>query len=335
MQTEEIVVPTRKEWLEARRTLGIGSSDAPAILGISRYKSAFQLYREKLGLEMPTKGDNEQIEWGNILEEPIAQRYALETGRSVRNPRLPGTFTLARSRTVEFMVASVDRYTINPERPEDGEGVLEIKNAHFFVGKSWLDYQEPPAEFQVQLQHQLAVSGEKWGSLAALIGGCRFVWADIPRDEEFIELLIKAEDEFWSRLLRQEPPVPDGSDATKRAIDAMFRKPGTGEIVAFPPELVDVHIELQDAKVAVAEAKNRKNAAENVLRMSIGDNIGGRLPNGTVYTWKPQTRREYVAKETTFRVLRCFEAKRPALPPGKRSALELDIPIDDEGKDTQ
>ena len=323
----EFLFKTRNEWLEGRRTLGIGSSDAPAILGISRYKSAFQLYLEKRGLESASKQENEQIAWGNLLEEPIAQRFAEETGRDVRNPREPGIWRIERSVDVDFMVAAVDRTQRDPQTiARDGEGILEIKNAHFFVGKTWLDTQEPPPEFQVQLQHQLVVTGARWGSIAALIGGCRFVWADVPRDEEFIELLIQAEAEFWKRLTDGNPPDPDGTDATKKAIDRLFTRETSGQIIGLPPDIIDAHIELQDAKVALDKAATRKKAAENTIKMAIGENVGGRLPDGTVYTWKSQTRREYVSKESTFRVLRCSLPKTAALPPGKVSALETDIP---------
>jgi predicted phage-related endonuclease len=287
MSDQSLEFKSRGEWLDARRTLGIGSSDAPAILGISRYKSAFGLYQEKLGVEQPSSGETEQLAWGNILEGPIAERYAQETGRPVFDPRTTaGAFVIRRSTTLEFLV---------------------------------------------QLQHQLAVTGAPWGSIAALIGGCRFVWTDIPRDNEFIEMLIKAEAEFWQRLVDKRPPEPDGSAQATRAINALFRKEATGIVVPFEPELLDAHIELQDAKVAIKEAESRKAAAENKIKLAIGENAGGRFPNGTMYTWKTTNRKAFAVKETSFRVLRPFEPKTTALPPGKRSAV-LEI---EEGMDTQ
>ena len=39
----------RTKWLEARR-LGLGSSDAPVLVGVSRRKSLLELYAEKTGL---------------------------------------------------------------------------------------------------------------------------------------------------------------------------------------------------------------------------------------------------------------------------------------------
>lgn len=331
MDTETLTLPSREAWLKTR-TFGIGSSDAAAVLGISRYKSAFQLYQEKMGLEPPSRTEVELLRWGNILEEPIAQRYREETQRTVRNPRPDdGSFTVQRSLTMPFMVSSVDRYTTNTERPDDGEGVLEIKNAHFFVGKTWIDTQEPPLEFQVQLQHQLAVTGARWGSIAGLIGGSKFLWADVPRDDEFIELLIRAEAEFWQRVKDGNPPTPDGSAASIAAINRMFEREAGGEIVPLGVDLIDAHVNLQDAKAREKQAETERKAAENQIKLAIGEAAGGRLPDGTVYTWKSQTRKSFTTKESTFRVLRVFMPRDPApLPPGKTN-LEIEgIPEGDE-----
>ncbi|MET0742978.1 MAG: lambda-exonuclease family protein [Microvirga sp.] len=328
----ELYFDKKSEWLEARRTLGIGSSDAAAILGISRYKSAFQLFQEKLGVMPASKNETELLEWGNILEEPIAQRYSMETNRRVINPNVTQdgarVFTIIRSQSVDFQIAQVDRFVEklpdqgeNPEEDRDF-GVLEIKNAHFFVGKSWLDEQEPPLEFTVQLQHQLAVTGKQWGSIAALIGGCRFVWGDIARDNEFIELLTKAEDEFWERLKRNEAPPPDGSEWTAKTLAKLF--PGeNGQIIPAPIEAVDWHVELAKAKQQEKDVLATRGQMENRIKAAIGENTGIRLPDGTIYTWKTQRRREFVSKATTFKVLRLTEARKPELPAGTVTPLQL------------
>ena len=313
MSNEIVQFDNRADWLEGRRTMGIGSSDAPAVLGISRYKSSYQLFNEKLGLMPASRGETELIEWGNILEEPIAQRYAQETNRPVTNPNATPNgrrYTVFRSREVDFMLAQVDRIT---EKSPNDVGVLEIKNAHFYTGKSWLDINEPPLEFIVQLQHQLAVTGYQWGSIAALIGGCRFVWTDLARDDEFIELLMRAEEEFWQRLQQKEAPDPDGSERTRAAIGNLFKELD-GTIIGLPTEAIDWDMQLTAAKKAEKIAIELKTEAENKLKVAIGNHTGGRLADGTLYTWKTQTRKAHSVKESTFRVLRAFAPKgRPEL----------------------
>ena len=43
----------REQWLELRKK-GIGGSDSAAIVGLDRYRSAFDVYAEKIGLKTRT-----------------------------------------------------------------------------------------------------------------------------------------------------------------------------------------------------------------------------------------------------------------------------------------
>lgn len=313
--TEALTYQTRDAWLSARQTLGIGSSDAPVILGLSRYATPFVLYNEKLGLVARSEKESEQLAWGNILEEPIAQRYALVTGRSVRNPRVPGTFTIERSKKNDFMIAAVDRYTLaKPDEPDvlpmqrTSEGVLEIKNASIFMANDWLDLQEPPVEFQVQVQHQMAVTGAQWGSIACLIGGSTFVWKDIARDDEFIDMLIEKEREFWNRLLNREPPPIDGSNLTRAVIGKMHPR-DTGTVIELPPDAADLIADRAVLKTAEKQNTDAINEVESKLKAILGDNTAGTLRDGTVVTWKWQARAAHQVKATEFRQLRVTAPK--------------------------
>lgn len=324
MLTETKTFDTRAEWEEARRITGIGSSDAPVILGMSRYKTPFQLYSEKLGLVPSNREETEQLRWGNILEEPIAQRYSEETHRSVRNPKPhPGAFVIERSREVEFMIAQIDRYTIRLATPEEQaaaivaggtmpineEGVLEIKNAHFFMAEDWLEMQEPPAEFQIQLQHQLAVTGLKWGSIACLIGGVKFVWKDLARDDEFIDLLITKEREFWSMLQNHVPPRIDGTEKTKAIIGKLHPK-DNGLTIELGVDALELVEERETLKAGIKKAEERVTQIENTLKLAIGPNTAGAFRDGTVVTYKHQSRAGYTVQATEYRQLRVARSKK-------------------------
>lgn len=74
---------------------------------------------------------------------------------------------------------------------------------------------EIPSSYLAQVQHYLAVTGYKKAYIAVLIGGNRFIWKEIERDEELINLIIDKEKDFWERyILGNEIPDMDGSDAT-------------------------------------------------------------------------------------------------------------------------
>ena len=288
----------RDEWLAARG-LGLGSSDAPAILGVSRYKSPLQLYCEKLGLV--ERGPMlERQKWGLVLEAPIADAFEQETGRAVL---APPPHTIQVHDTLDWLRCSVDRYQV-PEAPKlpppcEGVGVLEVKNADIHLGSEWTS--EPPIEYQVQLQHQLAVTGYQWGSIAALIGGNHFVWQDLKRDEDFIAILMAEEEKFYKRLLEKTPPPPDGSDGTKKLLAQLYPK-DTGVSIALPVEAVDWDERMRELKGVVKQANEEIQYFENLIKDKLKDATTGALPNGAAYVWKYQTRAGYTVEPTEFRM---------------------------------
>lgn len=311
---------TREAWLEARQTYGIGSSDVPAILGLSRFQSPLALYHQKLGITIEHPRTAEQRKWGQLLEEPIARAYADETKRIVVNPNEEGDYSIMRSIPHPFMLASVDRYVLprTPDAephgvppPADGMGILEVKNAHLFMADQWgpENNNEPPVEYQVQLQHQLAVSEAQWGSIAALIGGSMFVWTDLARDEALIKTLIEIESDFMRRLELREPPSADGSESTRQVLKALYPK-DDGTSITLPAEALEWSDALQTAKTQGKLAKAEEDKYSNLLRQALGESTYGLLPDGTSYSHKWQKRKEFVSPEAEFRVLRYHQGKK-------------------------
>ena len=72
---------SEQQWLELRRQ-GIGGSDAASILGISPFKTARDLYYEKLGQDshIPDEFQWVPFEIGSTLEDLVARIFAQKTG---------------------------------------------------------------------------------------------------------------------------------------------------------------------------------------------------------------------------------------------------------------
>ncbi|MCX2499574.1 YqaJ viral recombinase family protein, partial [Plesiomonas shigelloides] len=71
---------THEQWLAIRQQ-GIGSSDAAAAIGLSRYKSPLTLWLEKTGRKAcDDLSQNAAVQWGIALEPLLAQVYAKRTG---------------------------------------------------------------------------------------------------------------------------------------------------------------------------------------------------------------------------------------------------------------
>lgn len=292
--------PSKEAWLKGRR-FGIGASEASAVLGLNPWKSPLQLYAEKLELAEPDAVESEAMEWGLLLEPVIADRYRAATGRKLADPE-PNT--LYRSREHDFMTASFDRLIVGDPR---GVGVLQIKTTGQFKADDWED--EPPVYYQVQTQQEMAIAGATWGSLAVLIGGQRFRWFDLARNDRFVGLLIEREAAFWQRLVTMDPPPVDGSDSAREVLRRLYPRETPGLVVNLPGEAMEWDNGLRVLKDSIKGNEEMKQELENRIKAAIGEAECGVLPNGTTYTWKASERKGYVVEATTVRTLRRKEAK--------------------------
>lgn len=283
----------RAAWLNARRA-GIGSSDAAAILGVSPFASALSVYVDKIG-EALDREASEAMKWGSILEPLIIEEFAKETGRVAHAHGM-----LLANVSRPWQIATLDAVQRRGPDILDG-GVLEIKATGHRVG----DWDEGiPPHVMVQVQHQLAVTDLAWGSVAVLQRGCALKWADFERDDRFIdEVLIPTEAEFWRRVEAREPVDPDGSEASRKALKALYPR-DSGEIVSLPGDLIELDDERVTLKQSVKDAEKRIEIIDQRIVSALGDASEGVLANGVIYTHRTQSRKEYVVKAQEFRVLR-------------------------------
>lgn len=298
---ELIVCGDKADWLVKRKT-GIGASDAAAVLNVSPWKGPVDLWGEKVGIIEPGDEETEAMKWGLRLEDAIADAYAEETDRLVVNP---GRWTIARSTAHPFMLATLDREIVPID--ERGPGLLEIKTASFFKKDDWAD--EPPLAYQIQLQHQLAVKGYQWGSLAVLLGGQRFLRIDMDRNEEFIARLILHEAAFWQLVQKEEAPAIDGSEGAKELLARLYPKETPGKSVALPAEAVTWHQNLATAKDELKRLTADAQTWKNMLAEAMGDAETGYLPNADAYTYKRVEKKEYTVAAQAYRELRFKPAK--------------------------
>lgn len=298
-----VTYASREDWL-AHRNDGIGASEAAAILGVNPYLSPFALWSEKLGL-VDSREESEAMHWGLQLEPLVAEHYATTTGRIVM---ADPPYTVHVSVEQPWMRATLDR-TVRDETQPGVIGVLELKTANARLAHDWAD--EPPLPYVVQVQHQLAVTGYQWGSLAVLIGGQTFRWVDVPRNDDFIAILIAREAEFWRRLVERDAPDVDGSESAREALAKLYpRERPDADPVALPPEADEWDAMRQQALEDIKAAETRKAEAEAHLKALIADAPAGLLPGGVKYTWQTQQRKGYVVEPSSVRVLRRLEAKR-------------------------
>lgn len=252
---------SRIEWLHLRKS-GIGGSDASAILGFNRWKSAFQLYIEKTS-DFVEEINNEFIYWGNVLEDVVAQEFAKRTGKKVQRVN-----RMLRHRDYPFMTANLDRRIVGEK------AILECKTTSTYNNQAW-DGEDVPAAYICQLQHYLAVTGYEKAYIAVLIGGNNFVWKEVERDDEFIELMIEREKDFWeNHVLANVPPAIDGSSSASEFLAKMYPQ-DDGSAIMLDEQMNTVIEAIESLKAEEKQLETQRKEYENQLKMTLEDAAEG------------------------------------------------------------
>lgn len=272
----------RSEWLDLRRR-GIGGSDAAAICGQSRYKSAFELWLEKTAApEYVDDADNEPMEWGRRLEPLVADVVAEREGMDL----VPVHALLAHPDR-PWQLANIDRAAYDRT---GGLGVYEGKTAGHFAGADWEGDAVPDA-YLLQGMHYLAVTGMPWVLYGVLIGGQRLAIRRVQRDDELIAHLTTLEADFWRRVVERTPPDPDGSKSCTELLAHMWDvKPGA-VLTLDPDEVEPLLIERATHDAVEKAAAKAKAEVENRLKAALGEHEIAVGPDGRqIYTWKEHER---------------------------------------------
>ncbi|WP_323011282.1 lambda-exonuclease family protein [Castellaniella sp.] len=265
----------RAEWLEVRKT-GIGGSDAAAAVGLSPYKSPLELWLEKTNrdatLPKPDPQDTtEPVYWGTLLEPIVAAAYTQQTGRKVRKVN-----AVLQHPQYPWMLANLDREVISNSAVQ----ILECKTTGEYGARLWRE--GVPEYVQLQVQHQLAVTGKRAADVAVLLCGQRLDVYRIERDDELIGRLIQLEAQFWDYVVRDIPPPADGSVSADRALRCLY--PGHGGAVDFSDDRT-LSATFADLVMMQADLKDREAHAEKMkqtLLQAMGNAESAQFETGRI-----------------------------------------------------
>lgn len=189
------------EWTAERRNY-IGASDVPAIMGLSPYGSAYDVWLQKRGLS--TVDENAAMRWGHYHEGSIAAEYqrqfpdvTLETVGTLPHPKY------------SWLRATVDRLVTHPDGTVHP---LEIKSTSEYLGKRWGQpgTDEVPDYVVVQTNVQFMVLEMSFGHAAVLVGhsDCRLPYL-IERDRELEQMILDVTHDFHQRCVvgGEEPEI--------------------------------------------------------------------------------------------------------------------------------
>ena len=195
-------------FLQERKN-GVGGSDVAAIIGISKWATPLDIFERKTG-RAPEQEETPAMYWGTTLEAVVADEFAKRTGWKVERCE-----TIRR----EWRIANLDRVVT---LPDGSKAVLECKTANAYSDMAYGESQEEgillgiklepaiiPDYYQTQVQWYLHLTGYQKAYLAVLIGGQDYRIFEIARDDDLIQKLDEACEDFWvNHVLKDIPPEP-------------------------------------------------------------------------------------------------------------------------------
>jgi putative phage-type endonuclease len=243
-------------------------------VGLSPYKSQLELWLEKTGragAKEETTGMDDPCYWGTLLEPYVATAYQEKTGRKVRRVN-----AVLQHPTFNFMLANLDREVVGSPDVQ----ILECKTAGEFGSRLWKD--GVPEYVQLQVQHQLAVTGNAAADVAVLLCGQKLEIHRIERDDELIARLILLETRFWECVEQDNEPLADGSESSARALRQLY--PGNDTTLDFGQDetLCEAFTALSLLKTELEEKGQLAEQCKQTLQQAMGDASRAVFPDGEV-----------------------------------------------------
>lgn len=258
------ITPDSKEhWLEMRKQ-DVTSTEASALFGLSPYLTEFELWHNKRYSLDSAFEETERMRWGSRLEPVIAEGIAEDQGWKVEPFK-------DYMRDDELKMGSSFDYRIIKE---DGKkGILEIKNVDARVfSQGWIvdDIEsEAPPHIEIQVQHQLGLTGFDFAYIGALVGGNEVILIRRTPDQKIIEKIKKKVHKFWQSVYDNEPPAPN-FEKDAAFIASLYSRAEPGKIIDASEEVK----QLASLYKEVAAEEKKIKAKKDEIKANILINIG-------------------------------------------------------------
>lgn len=270
---------TNEQWLEYRR-LGIGGSDAAAVMGLSPFCTMRDLYYDKCGIQAVM--EEEESNWvakqvGHRLEDLVAEIFSVKTGLKVYPVR-----KMFKHPLFPFMLADVDFFI---DFGDGRTGILECKTTNYNCQNKWAN-DSVPVNYEYQGRHYMAVMNLDEVYFACLYGNNEneFIIRHMERDLDMEEDLIAEEANFWKEYVQKkiEPPYIEKPDLVLESIRRHYGPAEKdSETVKLSPKHLQSVNQYLNWKEQRAEAEKEVKRLEEEMKKSYLDIVEELGPNCT------------------------------------------------------
>jgi len=276
------------------RSKYLGGSDIGAILGLSKYRSAVDVWLEKTGKNVIEK-NSLPMRFGQFAEDFVAREYALSTGcklaiheDAIIHPQYA------------YMHGHIDRFVLDQDLPlfgNDGQihatRVLECKTANPFTLSDWGDVgtDQVPMSYLVQCVWYMMLTKIDRTDLAVLFGNADFRIYEISRDFELEQMIAERAINFWENHVIKDVPPPAVCESDYKSLFSQSTQSKSVEALPDTSELIKQ-----------LTAFNRQIEQYETQISDIKQNIMAQMEDAEILTWNGQTLATWKAPKPSLRL---------------------------------
>ena len=244
------------------RKQGLGATDCAVVMGLSPYKTPYELWLEKTGrAEETTILSDDRLHLRHAHEETISREYARRMNVKLR--RVNQTVIHKR---LPFMLCNLDRVIIGQRK------IVECKSSSGFMRFSWGETgtDEAPIHYILQVQHQMACADYDDADIAALIDIDDYRIFPQPRSEKVIKRIEDACEKFWVEHVLADIAPP----ATTRGDLKLMYPINNGNFIEATPEVLSFITQRHVIKSSIKFQETEVDSLDKEIIEFIADNDG-------------------------------------------------------------
>lgn len=283
------------------RTTRIGASEAAAILGLSPYKTPYEVWLEKTRRIEQWTG-NEATRAGQRLEPLLLDHAERDLGDLMRDVFVPGRGEVPIGATLDAQVVST------------GE-VVECKTSGLTGGPVVGNWGEPgtdeiPESYLIQTQVQMWCARAEQAHVYAFLGNVLPKRYLVNYDSQLAEAIVDKLISWWNYHVIGDMQ-PEETFVPMEVYKRMKRQPESlielgDESAAEVRKLIE---QMESAKAVRKQVDSQIDELQSQIVSYLGSTECAVLPDGARITYLETVRKGYVVKDSSYRTLRIKEKK--------------------------
>ena len=274
------------------RTKYLGGSDIGAILGLSKYRSAVDVWMEKTGKTFSQK-DSLPLRFGQFAEDFVAREYALATGYALVKQEKAMIHP-----QYAYMQGHIDRLVIEEggalmNAQGQARRILECKTANPFAQSDWgeIGTDQVPLAYLVQCAWYMMLCNIDQTDLAVLFVNADFRIYAIQRDAELEQMIFERAIDFWENHVVKDLPPKAVSELDYQQL---FRQSSPSKTVEADSETAELIQKIRDLNQHIEQFETQVSQMKQGIMEKMQDSEVITLHGQTLATWK--------APKPTFRI---------------------------------